>query len=127
MINSTTTDTVTVGELTLSIVLRNVDNQVELMISDHVHHIVISFLIRPGNSRCRNVIILEELGSTAGSIDLVTVLDQLLSRLQQSNLSFGATGGYQDILLWQTITCSNECIEHGLMQVVTQTTYLTSR
>ena len=42
VVDSTATDLVAVGQLAFRVVLRNVDNQVELMIVNHVHHILAS-------------------------------------------------------------------------------------
>ena len=47
VVDGTTTDAITIGELALGLVLRHVDDKVELMVGYHVHHLVISILIRP--------------------------------------------------------------------------------
>ena len=47
MVDGTTTDAVTVGQLTLCLVLGNIDDEVELVFGYHVHHLVFTILVRP--------------------------------------------------------------------------------
>ena len=49
VVDGTTTDSVTIGELTLGVILRDVDDEVELVIRNHLHHVreILVLLIRP--------------------------------------------------------------------------------
>ena len=72
-------------------VLRHVDDEVELVGSNHVHDVVLTFLVRPADGRSLNAVVVEELGSTTSSEDLIPLLDEVLGRLQQADLTLGAT------------------------------------
>ena len=47
MVDGTTTDAITIGELALGMVLRHIDDEVKLMVGNHVHHLVLTVFIRP--------------------------------------------------------------------------------
>ena len=91
MVNGTTTNAVTIGQLALRMVLRHVDNQVERMVGNHVHHIVLTLFVRPCYGRSLHAVIVQETGCTACSVNLIALLHQFLGRLQQANLALGTT------------------------------------
>ena len=91
MVDGTTTDAIAIGQLTLGVVLRHVDNQRKLMLGNHVHHIVLAFFVGPADSSSCYTIVIEELGGTTCGIYLVPLLDQLLSGLQQRYFTLGCT------------------------------------
>lgn len=109
MVDSTTADAVTIGQLTLGVVLGNIDDEVELVVGNHVHHIVLSILIRPADSSCLDTVLIEELGSTCGGIYLIALLHEFTGRLQQADLTLGGTTGDQYAALgggdsrWQSV------------------------
>ena len=49
VVDGTTTDSVTIGELTLGVILRDVDDEVELVVGNHLHNVrdILMILIRP--------------------------------------------------------------------------------
>ena len=61
------------------------------MVGNHVHHIVLAFLVRPSNSSSFYAVLIEELSGAASSVDLVALLNQILCRLQQADLTLGTT------------------------------------
>ena len=84
MVDGTTADTVTVGQLTFAVVFRNVDNQVELVSGYHFHYVVFGMrtFIGPEYGCSRYAVRVEERGCTGGSVDVIAVLAQFLAGIQ---------------------------------------------
>ena len=78
MVDSCTAEAVSVCELTLGVVLRDVDDEVETVVGNHLHHIVFGcrILIGPHYRCCLDSVLVQELGCTQCSIDVVTLLLQ---------------------------------------------------
>ena len=93
MVDGATTDSVTIGELTLGVILRDVDDEVELVVSNHLHHVreILVLLIRPSYGCSLHVVLVEELRCTGCSVDGVTVLHQSLGSIEQRSLLLGTT------------------------------------
>ena len=93
MVDGATTDSVTIGELTLGVILRNIDDEVELVVGNHLHHVrkILVVLIRPSYGCSLHVVLVEELRCTGCSIDGVTVLHQCLGCVEQRSLLLGTT------------------------------------
>ena len=72
-------------------VLGHIDNEVELVGGNHVHHVVLTIFVRPADRRCLHPVLVEELGCAVCSVDVETLLDKLLCGFQQSNLTLGCT------------------------------------
>ena len=75
MVNGSTTDAIAIGQLTLRVVLWHIHDECELVLGNHVHHIVGSLFIRPADGFCFYAIVVEELGRTTCGIYLVTLLN----------------------------------------------------
>ena len=60
VVDGATTYAITIGQLSLGVVLRHVDDKVELVGSNHVHDVVLSFLVGPQHRRCVDSIFVEE-------------------------------------------------------------------
>ena len=90
MIDCTATDTITVRQLTLAVILRNVNDQIKLMVSNHLHDVVLCtrFFIRPVNwSRFYTVSVQE--GSSSGScVNLIALSKQHTAGIQQIYFDF---------------------------------------
>ena len=93
MVDGATTDSVTIGQLTLGVILRDVDDEVELVVGNHLHHVrkILLVLIRPSYGCSLHVVLVEELRCTGCSIDGVTVLHQRLCSIEQRSLLLGTT------------------------------------
>ena len=71
MVDGTTADAVTIGELAVGVILRNVDDEVELVSLNHIHHVVGGILVGPCYGRCLHAVLLEELcGLQQGNLTL---------------------------------------------------------
>ena len=77
MVDSTTTNTVTVRQFTLRMILRNVNDQVELVFSYHLHYVVLSIraFIRPVNGFGRYTMSIQERSRTCRCINLVAFIE----------------------------------------------------
>ena len=93
VVDGATTDSVTIGQLTLGVILRDVDDEVELVVGNHLHHVrkILLVLIRPSYGCSLHVVLVEELRCTGCSIDGVTVLHQRLCSIEQRSLLLGTT------------------------------------
>ena len=93
MVDGATTDSVTIGQLTLGVILRDVDDEVELVVGNHLHHVrkILLVLIRPSYGCSLYVVLVEELRCTGCSVDGVTVLYQSLCCVEQRSLLLGTT------------------------------------
>ena len=58
VIDRRTTNLVTIGQLTLAVILRDVDYQLEDMLAEHLHDVVVALLIRPTNGDCWDLIVI---------------------------------------------------------------------
>ncbi len=88
-----TTDAIAIGQFALGVVLRNVYDEVELVLGNHLHHVrnACAFLVGPAHGDSRCVVLVEELGSTLRSVNGVASLYQRLCGVQQRSLFFCAT------------------------------------
>ena len=93
MVDSATTDSVTIGQLALGMILRDVDDEVELVVCNHLHHVrnILMVLIRPSYGSSLDVVLVEELGCTRSSVDSVTILNQSLGSVEQRSLLLRTT------------------------------------
>ena len=78
MIDGTTTDLVTIGELATGVILWYIDNQTNLVLTDKIHHIIFAGFIGPCYSYSLYTVIVKELSGSSGGVDGVTLLGQLL-------------------------------------------------
>lgn len=83
VVDGAATNAITIGQFALGVVLGNVDNQVEFVVSNHLHDIVVAFLIGPVDGSGFHTILIEELGCAWCGIYLVTLLDELLGWFEQ--------------------------------------------
>ena len=91
VVDSVTTDVIAIGQLALGLVLRDVDDEIELMLSHEVDDVVFAILVWPAHRSTLYAIVLEELGSTCRSIDVVAVLHEVLCWLKELHLALGTT------------------------------------
>ena len=93
MVDGATTDSVTIGQLTLGVILRDVDDEVELVVGNHLHHVreILVVLIRPSYGCSLHVVLVQELRCAGCSVDGVTVLHQRLGCVEQRSLLLRTT------------------------------------
>ena len=58
VVDRRTTDLIAVGQLTLAVILRDVDYQLKDMLAEHLHDVVVALLIRPANGDRRDLIVI---------------------------------------------------------------------
>ena len=127
MVNSRTTYSVSIGKLALSMVLRNIYNKIETMVGNHLHNIILGIGVFVGpHYRCRlNTVLVEELGWTHSSIDIISLLCKYRSRIEQVYLRLCCTRRHHHILFGNIVSYSNHCIQESLFKVVANATNLT--
>ena len=93
VVDGATADTVTVGQLTFRVVLRNVDDQVELVSGNHLHYVVfcVRAFIRPEYRSCRNAVRVQECSCSGCSVQVISVLAKHLASVEQVNFRLSST------------------------------------
>ena len=93
VVDGATTDSVTISQLALGMILRNVDDEVELVVGNHLHHVrhILVVLVWPTHGSSLDVVLVEELRCTGSSVDGVTILHQRLGSVEQRSLLLGTT------------------------------------
>ena len=101
MVDGTATDSVTIGKLSLGMVLWNVHDEVELVVGNHFHDVrhVLVILVGPSHGNSLHMIVVEELGCSLAGINGVAVLYQSLGGIEHGSLLLGATARNHDALL----------------------------
>ena len=129
MVDSTTTDTVTVCQFTLRMILRNVDNQIELVFGNHLHHVVLCVrtFIGPVNSFSAHSMSIQESGCTCRCINLISFIEEHAAGLQQIYFRFHGTGREHHSLLRNLEASSNHGAQQCFGEIITDTAYFTGR
>ena len=100
VVDRSAADLVTIGQLAVSVVLRNVHDQIETVVRDHIHHIQTDLtLVGPIDYGRLDAVLFEEALSALGCEDVVAVLLQYLAGVEQVNLRLGVTRRNHNVLL----------------------------
>ena len=71
MVDCRAANLITIGQLTLAVVFRNIDHQLEHVLAKHIHDVQFALFVRPADSRCLNAVIVEELRRSVRRIDMI--------------------------------------------------------
>lgn len=128
VINSTATDTISIRQLTFAMILRDIDNQVKLMIGNHLHHVVSAPGFSSGQYTRSGIytVCIEESSRSGSSINLISLRKQSTAGIQQINFWFHGTGREHNTFLFEGILNPVEIIAFSrASEVITDTTHLT--
>ena len=123
MVDSTTTDTVTIRQFTFRMILRNIDNQIELVFGNHLHHVVLRVrtFIGPVNSFSAHSMSIQESGCTCRCINLISFIEEHAAGLQQIDFRFHGTGREHHSLLRNLEASSNHGAQQCFGEIITDT------
>ena len=127
MIDRCTTDLIAIGQLALAVVFRNVDNQFEHVLAEHIHDVQVALFVRPANCCRRDAVFIQEFSRSSRSVDVVTFDCQHMARFQQFSLALGGTGRNQYVLLRDSISDSDHGRKQCFVEVVADAAYFTCR
>ena len=86
MVDSPSADSVSVGELSLGVILGDVYHQVDSVVCDEVEN-VFAFLVGPAYSLSFDAVVVKELGCSFGGINLITVFVESLACVEHVNFT----------------------------------------
>ena len=124
MVDGATTNAVTIGELSFRMVLWNIDDEVELVVGNHVEHFVFSLFVRPRHGCRLDIVLVKETGCTLSGKDVVAGIDKSFYRLKKVNLDLQTARRLKDVLLGDVVTCGYHRVEKSLVEVVAETSHL---
>ena len=110
-------------------ILRNVYDQVKLMVSDHLHYIILCtwFLIRPVNRSRVYSMSIQECSSSGSSINLISLSKQHTAGIQQTHFRLHSTGREHYCSFRNLESGSDHCIQQCFREIITDTSNFTCR
>ena len=96
MVYCTAAYPVAIGELPVGPVLRDVDDQVECMLRNHLHHVhaILVLLVRPRHGYGFHSVVVEELGCARSGVDGVAGLVEHMRTVEYGNLALRLAAAY---------------------------------